>query len=99
MNTKRVNAAAGVIARAMENGRRVPAGMAMALESAQMLMSPEVAAELARLRAQVAALDALKLPESLKADDTIAPEYRCGYVHALADMRMALLMPQPDAER
>jgi hypothetical protein len=51
MNTRRVNAAADVIARAMENGRRVPAGMALALESAQMLMSPEIAAELESYRA------------------------------------------------
>ncbi|MEV6833567.1 hypothetical protein AB0N17_03390 [Streptomyces sp. NPDC051133] len=53
MNTRRVNAAADVICRAMENGRRVPAAMAVALESAQMLMSPEKAAEYERLQARV----------------------------------------------
>lgn len=58
MNTKRVNAAADVIRRAMENGRKVPAAMAVALESAQMLMSPELAAELEQLREQNAALKA-----------------------------------------
>ncbi|MFF7130047.1 hypothetical protein [Streptomyces sp. NPDC008240] len=57
MNTRRVNAAADVIARAMENGRQVPAAMAMALESAQMLMSPEQAAELEALRRKVADLE------------------------------------------
>lgn len=57
MNTRRVNAAAGVIAAAMKNGRRVPAGIAVALESAQMLMLPEVAAELEQLRARVAELE------------------------------------------
>lgn len=57
MNTRRVNAAADVICRAMENGRRVPAAMAVALESAQMLMSPEQAAELERLRKRVAELE------------------------------------------
>ena len=45
-----VNAAAGVITRAMENGRQTPAGWAMALDAACMLQSPETAAELVRLR-------------------------------------------------
>lgn len=57
MNTRRVNAAADVIARAMENGRQVPAALAVALESAQMLMSPEQAAEFERLRAREAELE------------------------------------------
>jgi hypothetical protein len=57
MNTRRVNAAADVICRAMENGRRVPAAMAVALESAQMLMSPEMAAEMERLQKRVAELE------------------------------------------
>ncbi|MEV5977553.1 hypothetical protein [Streptomyces sp. NPDC052114] len=37
---------------------RTSAGIALALESAQMLMSPEVAAELERLRARVSELEA-----------------------------------------
>jgi hypothetical protein len=57
MNTRRVNAAADVICRAMENGRRVPAAMAVALESAQMLMSPEMAAEMEQLQNRVAELE------------------------------------------
>jgi hypothetical protein len=48
VNTKRVNAAADVIHRAMENGYVTPTGWAAELEKAQMLMSPELAAELAR---------------------------------------------------
>ncbi|MES9522395.1 hypothetical protein [Streptomyces capoamus] len=57
MNTKRVNAAADVICRAMENGKRTPAGWAVALESTQMLMSPELAAEMEWLRRRVAELE------------------------------------------
>jgi hypothetical protein len=58
VNTKLVGQAADVITRAMENGRQTPAGWAIALESAQMLQSPETAAEAARLRARVAELEA-----------------------------------------
>ena len=47
MNTRAVNQAAGVIARAMENGYVTPAGWATALESAGLLMSPETAADMA----------------------------------------------------
>ncbi|MFE7272997.1 hypothetical protein [Streptomyces sp. NPDC057623] len=50
MNTKLVNHAADVICRAMETGRHTPASWAMALESAQLLQSPEKAAELIALR-------------------------------------------------
>ncbi|MGW4388238.1 hypothetical protein [Streptomyces sp. NPDC004685] len=56
MNTHAVNAAAGVILAAIAQGR-VPVGIALALESAGLLMSPETAAELERLRARVAELE------------------------------------------
>lgn len=49
MNTKLVNSAAGVINAALGQDRTA-AGIALALESAQLLMSPETAAELQRLR-------------------------------------------------
>jgi hypothetical protein len=49
MNTKRVNSAADVILRALTQNRTA-AGIACALESAQMLQSPETAAESAKLR-------------------------------------------------
>ncbi|MFE2383953.1 coiled-coil domain-containing protein [Streptomyces misionensis] len=52
MNTKRVNAAADVIARAVESGYVTPTGWASALESAQLLQSPERAAEFERLKAE-----------------------------------------------
>ncbi|MFZ3556428.1 MULTISPECIES: hypothetical protein [unclassified Streptomyces] len=45
MNTKLVNSAAGVICAALEQNR-VPAGIATALESAGLLMSPEIAESL-----------------------------------------------------
>lgn len=51
MNTRSVNAAAGVILAAQQQGRTA-AGIAMALESAQLLQSPERAAEFERLRAE-----------------------------------------------
>ncbi|NUS58649.1 MAG: hypothetical protein HOV66_27930 [Streptomycetaceae bacterium] len=48
--TRAINAAADVICRAMQQGKSVPANIAFALDSAGMLQSPEVAAEVARLR-------------------------------------------------
>lgn len=57
MNARSVNAAAGVVQAAWAQGRRTAAGIALALDSAQMLMSPETAAELERLRARVAELE------------------------------------------
>ena len=54
MNAKLVNAAAGVLLAAMEQGKRTAAGLAIALESAQLLQSPETAAELVSLRARLA---------------------------------------------
>ncbi|MFI0233088.1 hypothetical protein [Streptomyces sp. NPDC017086] len=60
MNTRLVNTAADVIARAMQRGRTLPAALAVALESAQLLQSPETAAELDRLRARIAELEAAK---------------------------------------
>ncbi|MFF8997083.1 hypothetical protein ACF1GW_30885 [Streptomyces achromogenes] len=57
MNTMLVNTAADVIARAMDRGWTVPAALAVALESAQLLQSPEMAAELERLRSRVAVLE------------------------------------------
>ncbi|MFI8531751.1 hypothetical protein ACIGMX_16115 [Streptomyces aquilus] len=68
MNTKLVNSAAGVINAALASNRTA-AGIALALDSAQLLMSPETAAELEQLRAQVAELEAQRevLVERLRA--------------------------------
>lgn len=49
MNTRLVNSAAGVILAALTQNRTA-AGIALALESAGLLMGPDTAAELARLR-------------------------------------------------
>lgn len=57
MNARRVNAAAGVILAAQKT-RQTAAGIAMVLEAACLLQSPEVAAE---QLAQVRELDALRL--------------------------------------
>ncbi|QJT04407.1 hypothetical protein G9272_32335 [Streptomyces asoensis] len=70
MNTKRVNSAAGVILAALTQNRTA-AGIALALESAQMLMSPETAAELEKLRAEVAALRAERHTTNEALDDVV----------------------------
>lgn len=54
MNARALNALAGVICRAQESGKRTPMGIAIAVESAGLLMSPETAAELEKLRAELA---------------------------------------------
>ena len=58
MHTRSVNAAAGVLLAAMEQGRQTPTGLAIALDSARLLNSPEHAAEFQRLREQAAATPA-----------------------------------------
>ncbi|WP_405695203.1 hypothetical protein OHA99_09245 [Streptomyces coelicoflavus] len=50
MHTRLVNTAADVISRAMQQGRTLPAALAVALDSAQLLQSPDTAAELEKLR-------------------------------------------------
>lgn len=55
-----VNAAADVIHRAQVNGTQTATGLAIALESAQLLQSPETARELERLPARVAELEAAR---------------------------------------
>ncbi|MFJ9644976.1 hypothetical protein [Streptomyces sp. NPDC101206] len=67
MNTSLVTAAAGVIHAAMQQGKTLPADLAYALESAQLLQSPETAAELARLRRLTAALPANLTDEQVEA--------------------------------
>lgn len=53
MNTKLINSAAGVINAALTQNRTA-AGIALALDSAQLLLTPETTAELAALQARVA---------------------------------------------
>ncbi|MGW0131946.1 hypothetical protein [Streptomyces sp. NPDC003299] len=59
MNTRLVSQAADVISRAMENGRQTPTAWAIALESAQLLQSPESAARLIRAEQRRAELEAV----------------------------------------
>jgi hypothetical protein len=54
---------------------------------------PTIAEEMAYLSRCIHAVGELELPEKLKVD-TISADYRSGYVHALADMRMALESPE-----
>jgi len=54
MRTRAVNAAAGVLLAAMQQGRQTPTGLALALDSARLLNSPEHAAEDVELRARFA---------------------------------------------
>jgi hypothetical protein len=56
MNTKRVDAAAGVIHAAMQRGKTLPSSFAYDLESAQLLQSPGRAAELTARRNEDMAL-------------------------------------------
>jgi hypothetical protein len=72
MNTRLVNTAADVILRALTQNRTA-AGIALALESAQLLQSPGTAAEHEKLRARVEELLAQRddlLVESVTAPDT-----------------------------
>ncbi|MGS2588043.1 hypothetical protein [Streptomyces hebeiensis] len=88
MSASRVSAAAGVVRAAMEQGRRTAAGISVALESAGLLQSPESAAELTALRAQVAAVRAF----------ATSHEYR--WLHELLDGQAGYTYtaPGPDAE-
>ncbi|MEV6046068.1 hypothetical protein [Streptomyces xanthochromogenes] len=61
MNTGALNALAGVITAAMKQDR-TPMGIALAIESAGMLRSPETAAELEELRSWAAALETAGRP-------------------------------------
>ncbi|MFI1728240.1 hypothetical protein ACH40E_03165 [Streptomyces acidicola] len=59
-------------------------------------VEPTIAEEMAYLSRCIDAVDALKLPESLKVD-SIDAQYRNGYVHALAAMRTALESPERES--
>ncbi|MFE0376208.1 hypothetical protein ACFW1M_11590 [Streptomyces inhibens] len=79
MNTLLIKQAADLICRTMAT-HRTPAGIAMALDAAGMLQSPEPAAELERLRARVAELEESDAPKAC----------RCGhasYFHSLPSPR------------
>jgi hypothetical protein len=54
MHTRAINSAAGVLLAAMQQGRQTPTGLAIALDAACLLNSPEHAAQDLALRAQLA---------------------------------------------
>ncbi|MFF7550880.1 hypothetical protein ACFZCU_45860 [Streptomyces canus] len=70
MNTKALNALADVICRAQEQDR-TPMGIAFAVDSAGLHMSPETAAELESLRSQVEALLAERHSTNESLDEAI----------------------------
>ncbi|MFJ8555274.1 hypothetical protein [Streptomyces sp. NPDC093676] len=72
MKTRNVNAAAGVLNAAMQQGKQTPTGLAVALDSACLLNSPETAVELQRLRARVAELEQLLITDRPVDEDPIA---------------------------
>lgn len=82
MNTKLVNSAAGVILAALTQNRTA-AGIALALDSAQLLMTPETAAELKRLRERVVELEEQLVAQERPVDEdpitfSLTAEASCG---------------------
>ncbi len=69
MNTRALNSLADLICRAQEQGKRTPRGIAMAIDSAGRHMAPEIAVELAALRAREAELASYL--EALKAQQAV----------------------------
>ncbi|MHC5259865.1 hypothetical protein ACYSUO_18465 [Streptomyces sp. UC4497] len=67
MNTRAINAASGAILAAQQQGR-VAAGIALALDAAGLLNSPEHAAEVAAMRERLA---------ELECGADLGPGYRC----------------------
>jgi len=54
MGSRTINAAAGVLLAAMQQGRQTPTGLALALDSARLINSPEHAAHVAELETRLA---------------------------------------------
>lgn len=69
MNTRAINSASGVILAAQQQGRLAAA---LALDSAGLLMSPEIAAELEQLRTRVTELEQAEPREHTVDEDPIA---------------------------
>jgi BMFP domain-containing protein YqiC len=75
MRTQLVATAADVISRAMQQGRTLPAALAVALEAAQLLQSPAIAARLAEVEKANAGLDDLRVM-ALDKNDTLRDRIR-----------------------
>ncbi|MFI5664631.1 hypothetical protein [Streptomyces sp. NPDC051684] len=71
MNCRAINAASGVIFAAQQQGR-LAAGIALALDSAGLLNSPEHAAEFAAMRERLAELEAERTESRPVDEDPIA---------------------------
>lgn len=82
-STRAINAAAGVIHAAMQQGRTLPQTIAYALDSAGLLNSPEIAAELEHLRKRVAELEAAEAP----AAPYLAPAPSCARCYGADALR------------
>jgi hypothetical protein len=71
MNTQSVNNTADAISRAMQKGRTLPASLAVALDKEGLLQTSETEAELERLRARVAELEAERRVTNEALDDAV----------------------------
>jgi hypothetical protein len=67
---------------------RTSAGIALALESAQLLMTPETAAELERLRARVAELEAAAYGEQHEGIRLLSPVEQIRHLHGCVAAQM-----------
>lgn len=71
MNTRAINSAAGVLLAAIQQGRQTPTGLALALDSACLLNSPEHATQTAQMRARVAELETEAVQRRAHADQVV----------------------------
>ncbi|WP_112469443.1 hypothetical protein [Streptomyces triticisoli] len=85
MATRKVNAAAGVVLAAMKAGRQTPTSIAIALDSACLLNSPEQAAEFEQLRDRLPALKAELFAEQTQHRTTL--EQRNAHANELLHLR------------
>jgi len=98
MNTRMVNTAADVISRAMQKGRTLPAALAVALDSAQLLQSPETAAETERLRLENRTLRAAQPGNARLYDTAVALERERNELRAqLAELKGGTEQSAPTA--
>jgi hypothetical protein len=65
MHSRAINAAAGVLLAAKQQDKQFPIGVAIALDAAGLLMSPERAAEFERMRQRLAELEAAQATDGI----------------------------------
>lgn len=109
MNTRLIATAADVISRAMQQGRTLPAALAVALDSAQLLQSPETAAEHERVRtkyleaADTVARLVLQRGERAKVENALRDEVeqlqaRVAELESMVGTARAMHVKYPDSE-